>query len=100
MINIKFIIKEEIIKEAKKYQSYRNNLKKILDANNLNYDKFTITTRDVFDGYIAEKMIIQYLEYLKGSNKINIWEDIYKTHVFQSWLNRQRIMDSWTIHQE
>jgi hypothetical protein len=84
MINIKFIIKEEIIKEAKKYQSYRNNLKKILDANNLNYDKFTITTRDVFDGYITEKMIIQYLEYLKGSNKINIWEDIYKTHVFQS----------------
>lgn len=50
------------IEKAKKFQIYRDNIKAILNAHGRYFDKFTCTTRDAFDGYLAEKYVEKYLK--------------------------------------
>lgn len=69
-------ITSEDIEKAKKFQIYRDNIKIILNAHNRYFDKFTCTTRDAFDGYLAEKYVEKYL---KDKNiSVSSWDNEYR----------------------
>jgi len=69
---------QDLVDEAHKYNEFRNKIKIILKDNNLEFDKFTITNRDGFDGYIAEKTFLNYLKKISNPKSIiRIWSDLH-----------------------
>ena len=70
-------ISKEIIEDAIAFSNFRNVIKNILIKCNLHFDKFTITDRDSFDGFIAEKIFREYLEKNRNisADLIRNWED-------------------------
>lgn len=73
MITIK--ITDKMYDQALQFQKYRDKLKSVLAYHNLCFDKFTCTTRDSSDGYLAEICVANYLKTL-GKN-VYTWEQIY-----------------------
>lgn len=65
-------ISDEMIENAHKYQIFRNQVINILKNNNRYFDKFTVTNRDTFDGYLAEQAIYNYLK--NKTNSILFWK--------------------------
>jgi hypothetical protein len=60
MINL--AITPDIIKKANDFSKKRMKEKEILKKNNLCFDKFTVTDRDSFDGFIAEETAYNFLK--------------------------------------
>lgn len=77
MMGKEISVTEDLINEAKGFAIFRNKIKSVLSRFNLNYDKFTITKRDAFDGFIAEKTFVYFLEkdYNLRSEQILRWID-------------------------
>lgn len=65
-------ITDDMISRANYYQSFRNKVKDKLSKIGRCFDKFTVTDRDTFDGYIAELCVFQYLK--QFTNDIVLWK--------------------------
>jgi hypothetical protein len=55
-------ISPSLIAEAHKFEKLRASMKQILRDNDMEYDKFTVTERDSFDGFIAEASFTEFLK--------------------------------------
>jgi hypothetical protein len=77
MMNIELPITEDLIKLANEHSELRKKIKSILKENKLEFDKFTITNRDSFDGFIAESITLLFIKNLNSftEEEIKLWED-------------------------
>jgi hypothetical protein len=60
-MNTNLKITENLLMQAHEFAEFRKKIKNVLSRYEMNWDKFTVTDRDSFDGFIAEKTFVTYL---------------------------------------